>query len=96
VSKFWSYCLLLSFAFILTPKTVFHHHEHEESEHSTSASFEEDCFVCSFDYSIFSAPISATLELDLQLNIPSKDEVVVAQVQRFVEFIQLRGPPSNS
>lgn len=97
MTKFWSYLLLLSFAFILTPKVVFHDHDHHvESENDQTPSVEEDCFVCNFDYTSLSAPIIRPLNADYQFLSKLSSEIEFSLIALDKNFTELRGPPSRS
>ena len=66
MTKTWSYLLLVSFAFIYTPKVVFHDHDHHvEVEEDQAPLLDEECFVCDFDYSSITGPVSGEFDFGL-------------------------------
>jgi hypothetical protein len=96
--KFWAYSLLLSFAFLVTPKTLLHSHEHshEHSDHDGLAFDDDGCFVCDFDYTNLSAPVGRIVQLNLIAHSELPFSVETAEVRTLVDYASLRGPPSIS
>lgn len=87
--------LLISLALICLPKEFFHDHE-EEITADSGAHFDEDCFVCDLNLSIFEATIGIVLSLVLVRF--SSDFVRVHAYPRiiFVPSSSDRGPPAFS
>ena len=96
--KFWTYSLLLSFAFLVTPKTLVHSHEHshELSSHNELSFDDDDCFVCDFDYTSLSAPLGRIVKVDLVSNSEMELCFETTEFGCLIDYISLRGPPSIS
>ena len=93
-----TYLLIFSFAFILAPKELWHSHDHDhdadhETSHEHSTSFDEDCFVCDFDYAQLSSAVQTPLSIDLK---PATSELAELSINCHQEFYVLqngRAPP---
>ena len=103
VKSFITYCLLLSFFVLLTPRDIWHeceHHavEHHEMDHqhsSTNQSFEDgNCNVCDFDLGIISQPTFIRFIFDKVVYV---DQTYTAfsffTKDKFQQFSH-RGPPT--
>jgi hypothetical protein len=81
MKRFISYLLLVAFAVIFSPRSIWHHHEEEKKSchhdgHAEHSDADEDCYICDFTLQ----PASATA-------VPLVDA-------KSISTLNLRGPPA--
>jgi hypothetical protein len=87
--------LLLSLTVLVLPKELFHHHE-EKTTYDSGTHFDEDCFACDLDLSLFETTVGVVLSLMLvrftaDFLIQSTPPVPV-----YIPASNSRGPPAFS
>ena len=98
--KLVSAFLILCFAMILAPRTIFHSHEHEH-EHTSfnkldgELSFNNDCFVCDFDLGFFTTPTPLFVSEKLAFCFKSEFVKTNAPSTEPRSVLLLRGPPQE-
>lgn len=103
VKSFITYCLLLSFFVLLTPRDIWHECEHHAVEHhdmdphhsSTDPSFEDgNCNVCDFDLGFVTRPSFVQFTFDKQVFVNRLYTVFSFFTKdKFQQFTH-RGPPT--
>ncbi len=97
--QLFAYLLIASFAFLSTPKQLWHSHDHDhdhdhESPEKSSTQVEEDCFVCDFDLS----NLAGVVEVPFQISTKKYATYVAPQEVRYVQielnYKSSRAPPS--
>ena len=89
-----SYLLIGAFLFSVTP-VIWHYHEGHEEKHDSDCDneFNEDCFVCDFDYTSLSAPLGVNLELSLRFFSIKEFLAKSWNSDNSIENVSSRGPP---
>ncbi|OFZ06658.1 MAG: hypothetical protein A3D92_19605 [Bacteroidetes bacterium RIFCSPHIGHO2_02_FULL_44_7] len=91
------YLLLAGFAFIVTPKEVYHEHSHSDySDHDGSVHLDEDCFACDFDLSFLNAQIPHISSASLRVFFLPVESQKVWHAQSELKSATSRGPPAFS
>lgn len=95
MSRIWVYSLLISFAFLALPKTLYHTHDHFHpvSKHVKVSFDDAGCFVCDFDYTSLSGPLALPLILKIKHSSLKIAEAKSWNSDNSVEHVASRGPP---
>lgn len=89
---------MLSFLVALSPRGLWHSHEHDEETiaHSVSleTSIDVDCFACDFDLGVYTSANSYFYQFPEKDNFVEKKQILVQADKAFFQTNLLRGPPS--
>ena len=98
-----TYCILLNFLLILSPRTIWHSHddtsqssEHHHDHKNKPSHQHDDCYLCTFSIQPALTPTFLKIvlpQLDNFIPIPTQTPVRLKEVQL---YFSLRAPPSDT
>jgi hypothetical protein len=99
MKRFISYLLLVAFAVIFSPRSIWHHHEEEKKSchhdgHAEHSDADEDCYICDFTLQPALAPVSYLFHFPSQNPHVASATAVPLVDAKSISTLNLRGPPA--